>query len=240
MSSTPILSTPRNFTPGSTREEQFKMEKDALDVIHDIYRYAHTGFETINEDDFNRFKWYGFYRQKPKESGYFMLRLRLPAGRVNADQLDTIAGLAEDYAHGFADVTTRQTFQYHWLKIEQIPDIIARLDAAKISTVGACGDIARNVVGCPVAGIVKDEILDATPQLWEVNNHLFNNREFSNLPRKYKISVSGCRIHCAQPDINCLGFFGLERTVNGKLEAGYGVKIGGGLSSSPHLAQTLP
>ena len=229
--STPVLSTPRNFTPGATHEEQFKIEKDGLDVIQDIYRYAHTGFASINEDDFNRFKWYGFYRQKPKDSGYFMLRLRLPGGRVNADQLDTIASLVEDYAHGFADVTTRQTFQCHWLTIEQIPDILARLDAAKISTVGACGDITRNVVGCPVAGIVKDEILDATPQLWEVNNHLFNNREFSNLPRKYKISVSGCRIHCAQPDINCLGFFGLERKVGNKIEAGYGVKIGGGLSS---------
>jgi ferredoxin-nitrite reductase len=235
-----LLSTPRNFTPGATPEEQLKVTKDGLDVIQDLYRYAESGFSTITEDDFTRFKWYGFYRQKPKDSGYFMLRLRLPGGRLNAAQMDVLAGIADDYAHGFCDVTTRQTFQYHWLTIEQAPDIFARLDAVGISTSGACGDIARNVVGCPVAGIDKDEIIDATPQLMQINEHLLNNREFSNLPRKYKISISGCRIHCAQPDINCLGFFGLERTVNGKVEAGFGMKIGGGLSSAPHLAQTLP
>ncbi len=122
-SSTTILSTPRNFTPGATHEEQFKIDKDGLDVIHDIYRYAHTGFKTINEDDFNRFKWYGFYRQKPKDSGFFMLRLRLPSGRVTADQLDAIAGISEGLRPRLRDVTTRQTFQYHWLTIEQIPDI---------------------------------------------------------------------------------------------------------------------
>ena len=234
------LSTPRNFIPGAIPEEQLKVEKDGLDVIHDLYRYAHTGFSTITEDDFTRFKWYGFYRQKPKDSGYFMLRLRLPGGRATAEQIEAIAAISDDYAHGFGDVTTRQTFQFHWLTIEQAPDIIARLEAVGLTSSGACGDTGRNVVGCPVAGILKDEILDATPQLQQINEHLLNNREFSNLPRKYKVSVSGCRIHCAQPDINDLGFFGLERKVNGKIEAGYGVKVGGGLSSSPHLSQTLP
>lgn len=235
-----VLSTPRNFTPGATTEEKWKMEKDGLDVIHDIYRYAHTGPGAITDDDFMRLKWYGFYQQKPKGSGYFMLRLRLPGGQLSAAQLQAVAGIADDYAHGFCDVTTRQTFQFHWLKIEQLPDIFARLEAVGITASGACGDIARNVVGCPVAGLIKDEIIDATPQLQQINEHMLNNREFSNLPRKYKISVSGCRIHCAQPDINCLGVFGLERKVNGKIEAGYGVKVGGGLSSAPHLARTLP
>ena len=235
------FSTPRNFTPGSTHEEQLKVEKDGLDVIHDVYRYAKSGFDTITEDDFTRFKWYGVYRQKPKDSGYMMLRTKIPGGLLSSQQLDVMAGIADDYGHGFTDVTTRQTFQFHWLTIDQFPDIFSRLAAVDMTTSGACGDDTRNVVGCPVAGIDKHEIIDATPQLWEVSKHLTDNREFSNLPRKYKISVSGCRIHCAQPWIHCCSVFGLEREkVGGGIEAGYGLMLGGGLSSAPHLAQTLP
>jgi ferredoxin-nitrite reductase len=237
---TPTLSTPRNFVPGPTPEEQLKVVKDGLDVLQDIPVYAEKGFASIPEDDFTRLKWFGVYRQKPKESGYFMLRLKIPGGQFDAKQLDAIASLAEDYGHGFADITTRQTFQMHWLRIEQFPDIFKRLGAVGMTTSGACGDDTRNVVGCPVAGIDTEEILDATPQLMAVSRHLTDNREFSNLPRKYKISISGCRIHCAQPDINCVGVFGLERSVHGHVEAGFGIKVGGGLSAAPHLAQTLP
>lgn len=238
--STLTLSSPRNFIPGETPEEKQKMEKDALDVIHDLYRYAETGFASIPQDDFMRMKWCGVYLQKPKDSGYFMMRLKIPGGQYNSHQLRVISEIAEEYAHGFADITTRQTFQMHWLRIEQIPDIFKRLAEVDITTSGACGDTTRNVVGCPVAGIDPDEIIDATPQVLEVSKHLTDNREFSNLPRKFKISLSGCRIHCAQPDINCVGVFGLERKVHGQVEAGFGIKIGGGLSSAPHLAQTLP
>ncbi len=234
-----LLSTPPTFTPGPTPEEQLKVAKDGLDVIHDVYSYAETGFKTIPEDDFTRMKWYGVYRQKPKDSGYFMLRTKIPGGQLNAAQLAVMAGIADDYAHGFGDITTRQTLQFHWLTIEQFPDIFARLRAVGMTTSGACGDDTRNIVGCPVAGIDPDEIMDATPELQAVSAHLTDNREFSNLPRKYKISIAGCRIHCAQPDINCVGVFGLERTVGGRVEAGYGIKVGGGLSAAPHLAQTL-
>ena len=234
------LSTPRKFTPGETPMEKLKLAKDGLDVLPDIARYGETGFASIIEDDFDRLKWFGVYRQRPKESGYFMLRTKIPGGRMTAAQLDVIADLAEQYAHGIADITTRQTIQMHWLRIEHFTDIFARLNAVGITTSGACGDDTRNVVGCPVAGIDHDEIIDATPYLKAISEHLTDNREFSNLPRKYKISISGCRIHCAQPDINCAGFFGLERMINGKKEVGFGVKVGGGLSSAPHLAKTLP
>jgi ferredoxin-nitrite reductase len=219
-----------------TPQEKIKQAKDGLDVIHDIYRYAKTGFASIAEDDFERFKWYGVYRQKPKDSGYFMLRTKVPGGQLNAAQAKVISRLSDKFAHGFSDITTRQTIQMHWLRIEQFPEIFAELQSVGITTSGACGDDTRNVVGCPVAGIDPEEIIDATPQLREVSDHLTNNREFSNLPRKYKISISGCCIHCAQPDINCVGLFGLRRGN----EAGYGIKVGGGLSSAPHLAQTLP
>ncbi|MCE9608714.1 MAG: hypothetical protein K8R23_00645 [Chthoniobacter sp.] len=222
-----------------TPQEKMKLEKDGLDVIHDIYRYAKTGFASIEADDFDRMKWYGVYRQKPKDSGYFMMRLRLPGGQLTAAQAAKLSEIADRFGHGFCDITTRMTIQYHWLRIEEIPTIFSELASVGIATSGACGDIARNVVGCPVAGLDPEEILDATPQLMEVNAALENNRDFSNLPRKYKISVSGCCIHCAQPDINCVGVFGLRRTVNGIEERGYGIKVGGGLSAAPKLAQTL-
>ena len=231
-----VLSTPRNFTPGETKEEQLKLVKDGLDVIKDLPRYVKEGYQAIEADDFMRFKWYGVYQQKPKEDGYFMLRTRIPGGQLNPAQLREIAALTDQFAHGFGDVTTRQTIQLHWLRIEQFPEIFKRLHSVGITSSGACGDIARNVVGCPVAGYDPDAISDATAELHAVDAHLTNNSEFSNLPRKYKISISGCRIMCTQPDINCVGVFGLER---GK-EKGYGIKVGGGLSSAPHLAQTLP
>ncbi|MEO6055137.1 MAG: nitrite/sulfite reductase [Chthoniobacterales bacterium] len=218
-------------------QEQLKLDKDGLDVIHDIYRYAKLGFSAITDGDFDRMKWYGVYRQKPKDSGYFMMRTKLPGGRVTAEQAIALSKLADKYGHGFCDITTRQTIQYHWLRIEDIPAIFEELDKVGITTSGACGDDTRNVCGCAVSGINPHEVLDATPQLMEVNRNMTNNRDFSNLPRKYKITISGCDIHCHQPDINCLGFFGLR---NAKGEAGYGVKVGGGLSSSPHMSQTLP
>ena len=219
-----------------TPQETLKQEKDALLVIHDIYRYAKSGFASISDDDFERFKWYGVYRQKPKDSGYFMLRTKVPGGQLNAAQARVISELTDQYAHDFSDITTRQTIQMHWLHIEDIPEIFAALDAVGITTSGACGDDTRNVVSCPVAGIDPDELLDSTPEMIEVNRNMTNNPEFSNLPRKYKISVSGCCIRCAQPDINCCGVFGIKRGD----EAGYGIMVGGGLSSSPHLAQILP
>lgn len=219
-----------------TPEERMKLEKDGLDVIHDIYRYAKEGFSAITEDDFNRMKWYGVYRQKPKDSGYFMMRTKIPGGQITAQQAIVLSKLADQYGHGFCDITTRQTIQYHWLRIEDIPDIFDQLQKVGITTSGACGDDTRNIGGCPVSGINPDEIIDATPQLLEINRNLTNNRDFSNLPRKYKITISGCHIHCHQPDINCLSFFGL---INKRGEAGYGVKVGGGLSAAPHLSQVL-
>ena len=220
-----------------TPQEKLKLEKDGLDVIHDIYRYAKLGFPAIVEEDFDRLKWYGVYRQKPKDSGYFMMRTKIPGGQLTGDQAILLSELSDEFAHGFCDITTRQTIQFHWLRIEDVPPIFDALEKVGIITSGACGDITRNVACCPVSGINPDAILDATPQMLEISRGLTNTKEFSNLPRKYKIGISGCHIHCHQPDINCLGFFGL---VNAQGEAGYGVKVGGGLSSAPHLAQTLP
>lgn len=223
-----------------TPQEKMKLQKDGLDVLADMYRYAETGFASIDADDFDRMKWYGVYRQKPKDSGYFMMRTKVPGGQLSAAQARTLSSIADRFAHGFCDITTRQTIQFHWLHIQEIPAIFAELEKVGMNTTGACGDITRNVAGCPVAGIDPQEYLDATPQLQEISRRLTADKEFSNLPRKYKISISGCSIHCTQPDINCLGLFGARRTRNGKTEAGYGIKIGGGLSSAPKLAVHVP
>jgi ferredoxin-nitrite reductase len=223
-----------------TPQEKLKLDKDGLDVIHDIFRYAKTGFSSITADDFDRMKWYGVYRQKPKEGGFFMMRLKLPGGQINVAQLRVVHSITDRFAHGFCDVTTRQTFQFHWLKIEEIPAIFSELASVGITTSGACGDITRNVVGCPVAGIDPEELIDATPHILEVSKMLSDNKEFSNLPRKYKISISGCCIHCAQPDINCLAFFGVRRIKDGKAEVGFGLKVGGGLSSAPKMSVHIP
>ncbi len=223
-----------------TPMEQLKMDKDGLDVIHDIYRYAKTGFASIDPGDFDRMKWYGVYRQKPKESGFFMMRIKVPGGQVNAAQAQKLSELGDRFGHGFSDITTRQTIQFHWLKIEDIPVIFAELQSVGMTTSGACGDDTRNVVGCPVAGIDPEEFIDGNPQLHEVSDAMTDNREFSNLPRKYKISIAGCCINCAQPDINCCSVFGQKRTVDGVEERGYGIMIGGGLSSAPKLAKRLP
>ncbi len=223
-----------------TPQEKMKLVKDGLDVVHDIYRYAKTGFASIDADDFDRMKWYGVYRQKPKDSGYFMMRTKVPGGQLSAVRAQKLSEIADRFAHGFSDITTRQTIQFHWLRIADVPLIFSELESVGMTTSGACGDIMRNVCGCPVAGIDPDEIIDASEQLREISRNLTDNKEFSNLPRKYKISISGCPIHCTQPDINCLGLFGTVRKANGVKEAGYGIKVGGGLSSSPHLGIHLP
>ncbi|MEI9895465.1 MAG: hypothetical protein WDN28_16640 [Chthoniobacter sp.] len=151
-----------------TPQEKMKLDKDGLDVIHDIYRYAKTGFASIDPEDFDRMKWYGVYRQKPKDSGFFMMRLRIPGGQLTAAQAAKICEISERFGHGFSDITTRMTVQFHWLRIEDIPTIFSELQSVGLSTSGACGDIARNVVACPVAGIDPNEIIDASAQMREV------------------------------------------------------------------------
>ncbi|MBI2301030.1 MAG: nitrite/sulfite reductase, partial [Armatimonadetes bacterium] len=174
----------------AARVERIKREKDGLDVWDDILRYSREGFDAIDPEDFERFKWYGVYRQKPND-GHFMIRLRLPNGELHAHQLELIADITEHYARGFGDITTRQNIQLHWITIEDIPYLFSRLNAVGVTTVAACGDDPRNIVGCPVHGVDCDELYDARPLVDEVHRLYVGNREFSNLPRKFKTSISG-------------------------------------------------
>lgn len=218
--------------------EALKKAKDGLDVLDDIIRYSKTGFASIDPDDIPRCRWYGLYQQRPNE-GHFMLRVKVPNGDLSSTQIRTCAQIAIDFGRDLIDITTRQNYQYHWLTIENVPEIFQRLKSAGLTTSGACGDITRNIVGCPVAGISADEFIDASQLAKQLNEFFTDNKEFSNLPRKYKPSISGCHIHCAQPDINCIGFYGAEWTVGGKLERGYGLKVGGGLSTKPYFGADL-
>ncbi len=195
----------------------------------------------ITEDDLARLRWFGVYQQQPNLC-HFMLRIRLPNGFINARQLDEIAKITEQYARGFADITTRQDFQLHWLTIEAVAEILPRLQKVGLVTQFACGDTPRNVVGCPLAGYLKAELIDASAAAAQVNQmFLDGGKEFSNLPRKFKTSLGGCHLHCHQPQINDIGLFGVKRVhpQTGEEQRGYGLTIGGGLSTQPYVGQGL-
>jgi sulfite reductase beta subunit-like hemoprotein len=219
-----------------TKEERLKKEKAGLDVLADIYRYAETGFSTIDPGDFMRFKWYGVYQQRPNE-GHFMMRIKVPGGRLTTEQLRTIAGLTRDYARGIGDITTRQTIQIHWLTIENMPDIFARLDAVGLTTAGACGDITRNLTSSPAAGFDPQQLTDPRPVVDALQAFFHLNKDFGDLPRKYKIAVEGSTVQSTVPQINDASLIAHKRQADGVV--GYHFFVGGGLSLQPFFGQQL-
>lgn len=218
------------------KEERLKQEKDGLDVFQDIFRYAETGFDSIDPGDFMRFKWYGVYQQRPN-NGHFMMRTKVPGGRMNTAQMRAYAGLVRDYARGVADITTRQSLQMHWLTIDMMPDIFARLDAVGLTTAGACGDIPRNFTSSPTAGFDPQELVDARPVLDALHKFYILNKDFSNMPRKYKICVEGSPVQSTLPQINDAALIAHRRPSDGVV--GYHFFVGGGLSIQPFFAKML-
>lgn len=168
-----------------------------------------------------------------------MLRTRQPNGFVTPQHLDAIAEAADKKGKGFADITTRQDFQLHWIHHAQALGILQQFEAAGISTAGSLGDAARNVVGCPVAGVDRDELFDASPTAEALNAFFLNNAAFTRLPRKLKISVSACRSRCCHPEIQCMALVGRVRMAEAKAEPGFDLCVGGGLSSQPFVSQRL-
>ncbi|MBD3107947.1 nitrite/sulfite reductase [Bacillus sp. AGMB 02131] len=221
------------------KTELSKLEKDGLRILDDIPQYAKDGFESIPQDQWDLFKWAGLYLQKPKEAGYFMMRVNVPSGILTKPQVEALAGIARDYGRGVFDITTRQAVQFHWLTIDQVPDIFNRLEAVGLSSAGACGDITRTIVGNPIAGLDPDELFDTAPIVKEVYDFFQRNEDFSNLPRKYKVSISANLRNASNAEINCLSFTPAVKEIDGELKKGFHVKVGGGLSSRPFLAQTL-
>ncbi len=218
----------RNFV------ERLKAEKGGLDVIRDLPAMIEAGYEEVPEEDFVRMQWYGLYHDKPKV-GYFMLRVKMPGGVLTPAKLRTIGELSQKYGRGYGELTTRQNIQLHWIELAKLPEVLSILDAAGMTTAGACGDNVRTITGCPVAGIDGAELFEVQPLIDEAADFFIRNREYSDLPRKHKITISACPHQCNAPEIHCIALLGVVR--DGR--PGFAVKVGGGLSTWPRLADDL-
>jgi sulfite reductase (ferredoxin) len=235
------------------KNEELKKNDDGLNVRDRIINiYAHRGFDSIDPADLRgRFRWFGLYTQRrpgidggrtatlePEEldDRYFMMRIRIDGGQLSGEQLATVADVSRRYARGTADVTDRQNIQLHWVRIEDVPAIWEALEAVGLSTTEACGDTPRVILGCPLAGIDAEEIIDATPQIRETAERYVGDPAFSNLPRKYKSAMSGCAVQCTVHEINDIAFVGVPGPDG---EPGYDLWAGGGLSTNPMIGKRL-
>ncbi len=214
--------------------ERLKFEKSPLDIIHELPAFAVQGYEGVAEEDIVRLKWYGLYHDKPK-TGYFMLRVKTPGGLLTPAKLRTIGRLSTELGRDYGEITTRQNIQLHWLELSQLPEVFARLTAAGFNQAGSCGDTVRNITGCPVAGVDAAELFDVTPVLRAAARFFDGNRDYADLPRKLKITITACPHLCTLPEINCISLIGVRH--QGRL--GFAVRVGGGLSSVPRIARGL-
>ena len=234
------------------RVERLKREKNPWEGLEEIRRFARDGFTSIPPEWIGTyFRWWGVYTQgdgagaiggsngEGKALPYFMVRIRIPNGLLQAHQLSTIADVTERYARGSADLTVRQNIQLHWVTIEALPELLDALWSVGLTTKGSCGDDTRNITGCPLAGVDAEEIFDASALAMEASRFFVGNAEFYNLPRKFKICITGCRSWCAYPEINDIGLTAVTRRLRGHDETGFSLRVGGGLSTDPHLAARL-
>ncbi|HEX8550966.1 MAG TPA: nitrite/sulfite reductase [Abditibacteriaceae bacterium] len=222
-----------------TKNERIKIEKPGPKVWNDVVEnYSKNGFDAISEDDMERFKWIGVYQQRPKD-GHFMMRIKVAGGQLSTAQLRAVSNVARTYADSIADITTRQTFQIHWLTIENMPAVMDVLGDAQMGVkhefFGACGDICRNIVSSPLTGVDALDEIDPTSFFNEANQFFSSNLDYADLPRKYKAAIVGHRAG-AQCEINDISFYGVKRS-DGR--TGYGLMVGGGLSTEPHIAKDL-
>ncbi len=253
MPDTPAQGTPVKETKAQ-RSERLKLEKNPWDAWDEVRAFARSGRDSVLPEWTGLyFKWWGVYTQgdgagvtggsggEGKASPYFMMRIGLPNGMLSSAQLRTIADLTRTYARNLADITTRQNIQLHWLTIDGLVEVVDALTAVGLSPKGACGDVVRNVTGCPLAGLDGHELHDCSPLAQEIAAKLTANPEFYNLPRKFKISVTGCPLWCSYPEINDLSFTATPRTLaDGTTEMGFTLRVGGGLSTEPHMAVRIP
>ncbi|MFX0539816.1 nitrite/sulfite reductase [Ornithinimicrobium sp. Y1847] len=233
--------------------EVFKAADNGLNVRERIEQvYAKDGFDSIPTDDLHgRFRWWGLYTQRKPgidggrtaqlephelEDRYFMLRVRIDGGALTTKQLRVVGELSTELARDTADITDRQNVQYHWVRVEDVPEIWRRLEAVGLSTTEACGDTPRVILGSPVAGIAADEILDPTPVIEEIQRRFIGDPELANLPRKFKSAITGHPSLDVVHEINDISLVGVRHPEHGP---GYDVWVGGGLSTAPRLAERL-
>jgi ferredoxin-nitrite reductase len=228
--------------------EKVKLERHPLEVREAILNtYSKKGIESMSEvpGEVERLKWVGIYPQN-QGGNAFMIRIKVPGGVLSSEQAQVIGQIAIDFANGpisnphfgnnFLDLTTRQDVQMHWIKMEDVPEIWRRLEEVGMTTVQACGDSARNVLCCPVSGLGREEIINAYPVAQAISDYFTGNREYANLPRKFKMSVTGCVEDCAQAEINDIGLLP-ARYEDGTV--GFNVRVGGGLSDGPRMASDI-
>ncbi|MCI1748162.1 MAG: nitrite/sulfite reductase [Acidipropionibacterium sp.] len=233
--------------------EELKQQADGLTSRDRVLStYAKEGFDSISQQDlYDRLKWWGVYTQRkqgidghrtatltPNEltDDTFMMRVRIDGGQLTTDQTRLLGRLSHEFARDTADITDRQNIQYHWIRIEDVPEIWRRLEANGLQTTEACGDVPRGFLGSPVAGIAADEIIDPTPTIRAIVDQWIGDPQFSNLPRKFKTAVTGHPSIDVPYEINDISFVGVRHP---KLGPGYDVWVGGALSTTPRLAQRL-
>ncbi|WP_049924309.1 nitrite/sulfite reductase [Halopiger djelfimassiliensis] len=239
--------------------EEHKQEKHPLDVVEDVYDYAdeQLTFEEIEaragDGEWERLKWAGMYAQK--QEGYFMIRTKAPGGYLTPEQAEVIGECAADYAvapeeyggeeqnelwgDAYLDITTRQDIQKHWIRVEDVPEMWERYDEVGLTTIQGCGDSARNVLGCPAAGLGDHECFNAQPVIEAVSDFFTENREYANLPRKFKMTITGCRHDCGQSQINDVGLVPAKKEIDGQHLYGFHARVGGGLSDGPRMGSEL-
>jgi sulfite reductase (ferredoxin) len=234
------------------RVERLKQAKNAWQHFDEIRAFARDGYASIPPEWFGTyFRSWGVYTQgdgvgvvggtggEGKATPYFMVRIRIPNGLLSSGQVRAVADIAEQHARGVADITVRQNFQLHWVTLESLPEVLESLWRVGLTTTGACGDVARNITGCPVAGLDAEEIVDASPLALAIDRELGGAAAFYNLPRKFKISITGCRHWCSYPEINDVALTATTRKRADAVETGFSLRVGGGLSTDPHIALRL-
>ena len=242
-----------------TDVENWKSEVYGNEVRDRLFEFAEEGYDSIPDDErdawFERFKWWGLYHQRNGQEGYFMMRIGTPNGVLGPGQLRVVGEIADEYARGpgtnpvfgdaYADFTTRQSIQLHWIELSDVPAIFEKLEANGLSTQQACGDSWRNIVGNPVAGKDGQEVIDAWPVIRDLNERFKGNDDHANLPRKWKVSVTGSADGSGQGDINDLAFEPAYKSVDGDGDAsgdavGFNVRVGGGLArNEPRFARDI-
>jgi ferredoxin-nitrite reductase len=207
--------------------EAIKQAKDGLDSEEDIYRLAATGdWKALSEDDKHRFKWHGLFFRK-QTPGHFMLRLRMTNGFTTAEQFRVIADLSDEFGKGFVDITTRQQIQLRWFTLADVPEIWRRLAAVGLHSKQTGMDNVRNVCGCPAAGLTENELLDASGVSKAFTDLFLGNREFTNLPRKFNVTITGCLENCCHPETQDIALVPARRSIGDSLREGFNVLVGG-------------
>lgn len=217
--------------------EELKAEKDGLDVGADIPRYAERGWQAIEEGDIERLKWWGlFFRRHTR--GHFMIRIRIPNGISNAGQLRTIGGIANRCGRGIADITTRQQIQLRWIAIGDVPAILDELRAIGLVTLQTGMDNIRNVMSCPAAGLTRNELFDASPVARTFTDMFVGNKTYTNLPRKFNVTITGCRENCTHAETQDIALVPATTVLGGETVHGFNVLVGGKNGSGGYRVAT--